>query len=174
MHALTGVSLPAYDDRTEAVQLYSETRVTVGAGGKLKRLERKAYRILRPNGAKRGMLVFWSAEGRRRVTDLHAWCIPASGKDHAVKQRDGLVAGMSGVPNGIRASDIRVTALQIPAAEPGNIIGHELEADETPEAPIDVWTVQDTIPVRSALLTAVAGRLELQGDMAESRRGKSA
>jgi hypothetical protein len=153
MHVLTGISLPAYNEKTEAVQLYSETSITVEPNGKIKRLERKAYKILRPDGAKRGLLAFWSAEGRRRVTDLHAWCIPAGGKDYAVNQRDALVAGMSGVPNGELASDIRAVALQVPAADPGNIIGYELETDETPEAPLDVWTFQDTIPVHEAHYT---------------------
>src|ERR1700679_661306 len=126
LHALTGVALPAHQERTEAVELYSETSITVQPNGKIKRLERKAYKILRPDGAKLGQLAFVFAEGRSRVTDVHAWCIPANGKDFAVKERDSLVAGMTGVPNGILASDIRVLMLQIPAASPGNIIGYEV------------------------------------------------
>jgi transglutaminase-like putative cysteine protease len=150
MHALTGVALPTYHERTEAVELYSDTSVAVLSGGKIKRLERKAYKILRPDGAKLGQLSFVFAEGRSRVTDVHAWCIPADGKDYAVKERDSVVAGMTGVPNGILASDIRALLLQIPAASPGNIIGYEVETEETPDAPIDLWSFQTTIPVREA------------------------
>jgi transglutaminase-like putative cysteine protease len=150
MHALTGVALPAYQERTEAVELYSETSINVQPNGKIKRLERKAYKILRPDGAKLGRLDVVFAEGRSRVTDVHAWCIPVSGKDYAVKERDSLVAGMTAVPNGILASDIRMLILQIPAASPGNIIGYEVETEETPDAPADQWNFQGTLPVREA------------------------
>jgi hypothetical protein len=148
MHALTGGALPAYHERTEAVELYSEASITVLPNGKIKRLERKAYKILRPDGAKLGQLTFVFAEGHSRVTDVHAWCIPVNGKDYAVKERDSLVAGMTGVPNGILASDVRVLALQVPAASPGNIIGYEVEMEETPDAPADLWIFQGTLPVR--------------------------
>jgi transglutaminase-like putative cysteine protease len=148
MHALTGVALPAYHERTEAVELYSDTSITVQPNGKIKRLERKAYKILRPDGAKLGQLSFVFAEGRSRVTDVHAWCIPASGKDYAVKERDSLVAGLTGVPNGVLASDIRALVLQVPAAAPGNIIGYEVEIEKTLDVPAEVWNFQGTLPVR--------------------------
>jgi hypothetical protein len=150
MHELTGVTLPAYHERTEAVELFSDTSITVQPNGKIKRFERKAYKILRPDGAKLGQLTFVFVEGRSRVTDVHAWCIPANGKDYAVKERDSLVAGLSGVPNGILASDIRALVLQVPAASPGNIIGYEVEMEETPDAPVDLWHFQNTLPVREA------------------------
>jgi len=150
MHALTGVALPTYHERTEAVALYSETSIAVQPNGKIKRLQRKAYRILRPDGAKLGQLAFVFAEGHSRVTDVHAWCIPTSGKDYAVKERDALLAGMTGVPNGILASDVRVLMLQVPAALPGSIIGYEVEMEETPDAPADLWNFQGTLPVREA------------------------
>ncbi len=158
MHALTGLSLPAYDEKDHAVELYSETSITVEPNGKIKRHERKAFKILRPDGADRGKLAF--IVGRvSRVTDLHAWCIPASGKDYEVKQRDAIEAGLSGVANGMLATDIRVLLLQVPAALPGNIIGYEVESEETPDAPADIWRFQDSIPVREAhyLLQLPAG-----------------
>ncbi len=33
MHALTSASLPSYDEKTDAVLLYSDTNVTVSIGG---------------------------------------------------------------------------------------------------------------------------------------------
>lgn len=149
MHALTGVPLPAYDEKDKSVELYSETVITVEPSGKIKRHERKAFKILRPDGAERGKLAF--VIGRvSRITDLHAWCIPASGKDYEVKQRDALEAGLSGVTNGILATDIRVLLLQVPAALPGNIIGYDFESNDTPDALADIWRFQDSIPVREA------------------------
>lgn len=149
MHALTAVPLPAHDDKDKAVELYSDTSITVEPSGKIKRLERRAFKVLRPDGAERGKLEF--VVGRTsRVTDLHAWCIPAGGKDYEVKQRDALEAGLSGVANGMLATDIRVILLQVPAALPGNIIGYEVESEDTPDALADIWRFQDTIPVREA------------------------
>jgi hypothetical protein len=150
MHALTGVSLPAYDERSVAVQLYSETWLTVQPSGKIKRLERTAYKILRPDGGKLGQLAFVSVEGRKRITDVHAWCIPTTGKDYEVKKSDALQAGLSSVENGILATDHRVLLLQVPAATPGSIIGYEVEDEELPDAPLDVWKFQGKIPVREA------------------------
>ena len=95
MHALATVPLPAYDEKTQAVQLYSETSISVQPSGRIKRLERKAFKVLRPGGEKLGTLAF-GIDRVRRVTDLHAWCIPTSGKDYAVKQHDALEAGLSG------------------------------------------------------------------------------
>jgi hypothetical protein len=149
MHALATVPLPAYDEKTQAVQLYSETSISVQPSGRIKRLERKAFKVLRPGGEKLGTLAF-GIDRVRRVTDLHAWCIPTSGKDYAVKQHDALEAGLSGVTNGILATDIRVLVLQIPAATPGSIIGYEAETEETPDALVDDWRFQNTIPVREA------------------------
>src|SRR5271156_2009612 len=42
--------VPAHDEKTEAVLLYSETILTVQPNGKIKSLERTAYKILRPEG----------------------------------------------------------------------------------------------------------------------------
>src|SRR4051812_43566427 len=50
MHAQVGVSLPAHDEKTDAVLLYSETVLTVQPNGSIKRLQRNAYKILRPDG----------------------------------------------------------------------------------------------------------------------------
>src|SRR6267142_5976724 len=53
MHALIGVPLPAYDEKTDAVLLYSETNVTVLSTDKIKTHVRRAYKILRPSGRDR-------------------------------------------------------------------------------------------------------------------------
>src|SRR6516162_2725596 len=50
MHALVNVPLPAHDEKTDAVLLYSETNVTVVSTDKIKTVTREAYKILRPQG----------------------------------------------------------------------------------------------------------------------------
>src|SRR5450631_2354265 len=53
MHALVGVTLPSYDEKTDAVLLYSETNVTVLSTDKIRKHIREAYKILRPGGRSR-------------------------------------------------------------------------------------------------------------------------
>src|SRR5437016_2479398 len=50
MRALAGVTLPSYDEKTDAVLLYSQTNVTVLSVDKIRTHVRAAYKILRPEG----------------------------------------------------------------------------------------------------------------------------
>ena len=50
MHALVNVPLPAHDEKTDAVLLYSQTNVNVISSDKIKTVVRRAYKILRPDG----------------------------------------------------------------------------------------------------------------------------
>src|ERR1700692_3904238 len=50
MHALVNVPLPAHDEKTDAVLLYSEHIFTVQGNGKIKEMKRAAYKILRVGG----------------------------------------------------------------------------------------------------------------------------
>src|ERR1041384_6277640 len=57
MHALVNAPLPAHDDKTDAVLLYSETNVTVLSTEKIKTVERRGYKILRPGGRDVGIAI---------------------------------------------------------------------------------------------------------------------
>jgi hypothetical protein len=57
MHALVNAPLPTYDEKTDAVLLYSETNVTVLSTDKIRTQVREAYKILRPNGRERGTVL---------------------------------------------------------------------------------------------------------------------
>src|ERR1700751_4128902 len=70
MRAQVNATLPEHDDTTDAVLLYSETIVTVQPNGKIKSLERLAYKILRPNGKVRGM-VHVSFDSETRINSIH-------------------------------------------------------------------------------------------------------
>ena len=50
LHALASAPVPAHDEETEAIQLYSETNVSVQSVNNMKTTVRRAYRILRPEG----------------------------------------------------------------------------------------------------------------------------
>jgi transglutaminase-like putative cysteine protease len=147
MHALVNAPLPTYDEKTDAVLLYSETNVTVISADKIRTQVREAYKILRPNGREHGTVYVYS-NPQRKVKTLHGWCIPAQGKDFEVKDKDAIEAA-PGV-NGELASDVKFKILRIPAPDPGNIIGYEYEVEEQPFFLQEFWYFQDIDPVRES------------------------
>jgi hypothetical protein len=50
MHAVVNAPLPAHDEKTDAVLLYSEEIMSVQPGGKMHETDRLVYKILRPGG----------------------------------------------------------------------------------------------------------------------------
>ncbi len=150
MHALVGTTLPPYDERTDAVVLYSEINVTVLSADKIRIHVREAYKILRPEGRGHGT-VGVSFHPQRKVTSLHGWCIPAQGKDYEVKEKDAIDRTES---QGFDLySDVKDRWLQIPAPDPGNIVGYEYEVEERPFWLQDVWSFQGHDPVRESHFT---------------------
>src|SRR5712692_2719303 len=106
MHALVGVALPAHDEKTDAVILYSENILSIQSNGKIKSTERRAYKILRPGGRDYGT-VRADFDADTKITSLHGWCIPVQGKDYEVKDKDALETALFGVANGELVSDLR-------------------------------------------------------------------
>src|SRR5260370_28277362 len=93
LRALIDVPLPEHDDKTDAVRIYWEKILTVQPNGKIKTIEREAYKILRPDGKSYGM-VQASYDSETRITGMHAWCIPAQGKDYEVIQSSAVERGL--------------------------------------------------------------------------------
>ena len=152
MRAQLSAPVPAHDDETDAVVLYSETELTVQAPGKMTRLERRVYKILRSNGEGYGAVrVDFSPQNR--VTSMHGWSIPAQGKDFEVKDRDIIETAITNVDGGELISDVRRKLMRIPASVPGSIIGYEIEQEMQPYEMTDEWDIQDTVPVREARYT---------------------
>src|SRR6202035_1107608 len=144
MHALVNVPLPEHDDKTDAVMLYSEHIFTVQPNGKIKRMQRAAYKILRVGGKRFGVLSA-DFDADTRITAMRGWCIPAQGKDYEVKEKDA-VEGSVGVAGGELITDVRLKVLQIPAADVGNIVGYEVEQDLRPYVLQHEWLFQQTVP----------------------------
>src|SRR5215472_13913735 len=89
MHTAATALLPTYDAKTSAVLVYSENIVTVQPDGKTKEIERKAYRILRPEGREYGTVEV--AIGHEdKIGSMKGWCIPPQGKDYEVKDKDAV------------------------------------------------------------------------------------
>jgi len=147
MHALVNAPLPPYDEKTEAVLLYSETNVTVISTDKMETHVRKAYKILRPDGREHGTVVV-PFDSQSKVKTLHGWCIPAQGKDYEVKEKDAIERSL--LPSGELMSDVKLRVLSIPAPDPGNIVGYEYEVEERPFFLQELWHFQEKNPVRES------------------------
>jgi hypothetical protein len=152
MHALVTAPLPAHDEKTDAVLLYAEDILNVQGNGKIKSISRRAYKILRPTGREYGVISA-SYDGETKITGIRGWCIPAQGKDYEVKEKEVVETALLGVENGELATDLRTKFLKIPAADPGNIVGYEIEHEDRPYVLEDEWSFQEAVPVREARYT---------------------
>jgi uncharacterized protein DUF3857/transglutaminase superfamily protein len=149
MHALAGASLPAYDEKTDAVVLFSETNVTIVSTDKIRTHVRRAYKILRPSGRGHGT-VYVTFNPTSKITSLHGWCIPSQGKDYEVKDKDAVDISLPNIEGSDLISDVKDRILHIPAPDPGNIIGYEYEVERRPMVLEDSWGVQEQDPVRES------------------------
>ena len=148
MHALVNAPLPAYDEKTDAVLLYSEINVTVVSADKIRTQVREAYKILRPNGRRHGNVEV-DFGPQKKIKSLHAWCIPAQGKDYEVKEKDAIEVSPN-TEGGELISDTKFKVLRVPASDPGNIVGYEFEVEEHPLFLQDIWSFQRADPVRES------------------------
>lgn len=147
MHAAASAPLPAHDEKTDAVLIYSERAVNVQSTDKIKTHVRVAYKILRPSGRDYG-LVFASFNAHSKINGLRGWCIPAQGKDYEVKDKEAIEVSLPKVAGSELISDVKDKFLQIPAPDPGNVVGYEYEEEEQPMVLQDVWMFQREIPAR--------------------------
>src|SRR6266436_2616622 len=152
MHALVNAPLPAHDDKTDVVLLYSERIVTVQSADKVKTTVREAYKILRPGGREYGM-VGASFNSHSKITGMRGWCIPAQGKDYEVKDKEAVEISLPKIEVSELVSDVKEKFLRIPAADPGNIVGYEYETEEQPFVLQDIWYFQQSHPVRESHYT---------------------
>src|SRR6266576_1174553 len=152
MHAVVNAPLPAHDDKTDAVLLYSDEVVTVQSENKVKTVIREAYKILRPDGREYGLLIV-PFNSHSKITNMRGWCIPAQGKDYEIKEKEGAEVSLPKIAGAELVSDVKAKVLQIPASDPGNIIGYEYEEEEQPYALQDLWHFQERVPVREAHYT---------------------
>jgi hypothetical protein len=150
MHALVNAPLPAHDEKTDVVLLYSETNVSVMSADKIRTQVRAAYKILRPHGREYGsVLVHFHSPGQK-VTSLHGWCIPADGKDYEAKDKDAMEVSLPKIEGSELVSDVKAKLLHIPAPDPGNIIGYEYTREEQPLLLQESWEFQQESPVRES------------------------
>ena len=132
----------------KAVILYDEQQTTVKDNGEVETLYRRAYLIQRTEGRDYGKL-FVPFDSQTRITSIKAWCLPKQGKEYSVKEKDAAEIGFSEE----FYSDLHHKILQIPAADPGNVIGYEYTQKSRPFILQDEWEFQGELPVRRARFT---------------------
>jgi Domain of Unknown Function with PDB structure (DUF3857) len=116
---------------------------------KLKRTVRVAHKILRPTGRHFGEVVV-PFNTHEKVSNLRGWCIPAQGKDFEVNEKEGMEVALPKIDGSELVSDVRAKILNIPAPDPGNIVGYEYEVEEHPFVLQDIWDFQSEVPVRES------------------------
>lgn len=151
MHAAASAPLPSYDARTNAVLLYSEEITTVLPDGKTKSVERRAYKILRPEGREYAVAEAYVGHDTR-IGSMKAWCIPQQGKDYEVKDKEAVDRSL-GLSGGDLITDLKIRTLKIPAGDVGNVVGYEIQYEGRPYVLDDEWEFQREIPVKEARYT---------------------
>src|SRR6266516_100537 len=149
MHALVSMPLPAHDEKTNAVLLYSERTVAVQSADKIKTTVREAYKILRPGGREYGTVAV-SYNSHKKITGMRGWCIPSQGKDYEIKDKEAVEISLPKIEGSELITDVKDRLLRIPAADPGNIVGYEYEKEDQPFVLQDIWRFQQESPVREA------------------------
>jgi len=150
MHAVVSAPVPAHDEKTDAALLYSETNVNVISADKIKTVERRVYKILRPDGRAYGEVAVPYSAPWQKINGLRGWCIPAQGKDYEIKDKEAIERAYLEVEGGDLISDLKVKFLRIPASDPGNIVGYEYEVEENPIVLQDEWFFQRESPARES------------------------
>jgi len=147
MHAVVNAPLPTHDEKTDAVLMYAEENLTVLSTDKFRTVVRRAYKVLRPEGRREyGTLEIGFDSLSEKVTSIHAWCIPAGGKDYEVTDKEAVERAP--LKTEIVMTSARQKLLHIPAPDPGNVIGYEYVLDWRPYVLQDVWYFQQPTPVR--------------------------
>jgi len=141
--------LPTFPQDTNAVVLLDERLTAVSPAGEVRTTYRKAFKILRPEGHSRG-IVYVYFDSDTRLTSLKAWSISSRNEEYEVNERDAVET--AAYSEGLYA-DTRYKVLQIPASQPGNVIGYEYEQRQRPSVLQAVWSFQDEIPVQRARFT---------------------
>jgi hypothetical protein len=140
MHAVVNAPLPPHDEKNNIAVLYSEKTVNVISSDKVKIQVREAYKILRPFRDAGVIGIAFNAQ--EKISGIHGWCIPASGKDYEVQEKNSIEISIPKVDGSELISDARYKVFEIPAADPGNILGYEYEIEEHPFFLQQTWDVE--------------------------------
>ncbi len=117
-------STPDYAKSTRAVVLYDETVETIDAQGRAVEHERKATRILQPQGRSDAACGV-SYDVDEKINSFHSWTIAADGRQFPA--RDADIADIGRYGDSILQFTERARTVNPPAADPGATVLCETE-----------------------------------------------
>ena len=141
--AAAATTIPTLPNDSRGVVLLDETTTTVSASGEIRTLQRAVMKILTSGGRDLGTIII-RCDSETRVKSLHAWAVTAKGEELQAGDKEAVETSAVA---GELYSDQKKVLLQIPGAEPGNIIAIEYERRGRPYALQDSWTFQRDVPV---------------------------
>jgi len=126
-----------------AVILFDEYVETVDDKGRATERERKAIRILKPQGRGNGCDVSFDVD--EKVNYFRVWTIGPDEKQYPAQETDFVDEGDTSVP--IMLSTRKYRVAHPPAADVGAVIICESEELMAPYMPEKIWSIQNGIPV---------------------------
>lgn len=134
---------PDYAKDSPAVVLYHEYVDTIDSNGRAVERERKAIRILKPQGRENACYVVYDVD--QKVNYFRAWTIAADEKQYMAADTDFIEAGDTG--DAVLLSTRKVKVAHPPAVDVGATILCESEEVMPPYLHEDIWSIQEGIPV---------------------------
>ena len=135
---------PAYAKDAPAIILFYEHLETVNEQGQATERERKAIRILKPQG-RRDALCGVSYDVDEKINYFREWTIAADEKQYQAKETDFIDEGDLSIP--IMLSSRKARIVHPPAADVGATVVCESEELLEPFRQETIWEIQDTIPI---------------------------
>ena len=139
--------LPPHDPEAKAVVLLEDKLITVQPDGKAVERFRQVVKILRPQGRRYTEPMAWFSKDDKLLS-FHVWSIGPDSHQYSMKDTEYREVGAEG--GGILYSDERAKVASPPGADPGGIVGYEVEQQMRSYMSEDTWYFQNPIPtVRS-------------------------
>ena len=134
---------PDYVKDAASVTLFDEYVETVDAQGRAIERERKAIRILKPQGRRNTCAVEYDVD--EKINYFRAWTIAADEKQYQAQETDFTEEGDTDSANMLATHKLRVA--HPPAIDVGATVVCESEELMRPYSQEKVWHIQDDIPV---------------------------
>jgi len=136
------IHTPDFARDSPAIILYDEYVETIDASGKATERERKAIRILKPQGRHNGCAVGYDID--EKINYFRVWTIAADGKQYMAQDSDFAEAGDTQIP--IMLSTFKERIAHPPGVDVGATIFCESEEQIRPYMHEKVWRIQNGIP----------------------------
>lgn len=139
---------PAYAKDDSVVVLYREYLETVDEQGRAVERERRAIRILKPQG--RNYICDASYGEDEKIRSFKAWTITPDEKTYQAQDTD--FADFGDTDDHVMLSTRKTRAAHPPAVDVGAVVVCESEVQTAPYAQEKVWEIQDDVPIVSMAL----------------------